>query len=451
MTAGMAIFTVYVSMCRSGWLQNQVMNMAGRISGEDKTFLKSISLLYVEDEETVRGELSEFLRRIIGTLHTAADGRTGLEMYSRERPEVVVTDILMPHMDGLTMAQEMRNRDPDVPIIITTAFNDESYFIKSIEVGVDHYVQKPILPNLLVEAILKAGRLLREKRRAAAANRFSRFVLDTYPNFLLVTNRTGVEYINRPFLKFLGYPTLEAFMENGPPLTSVIVDLPEGDWVGHLLDLRERVPIVHLRSGGADGPGKTLAHALTVSTILDLGKYIFSFANIVQIENRIKNLEEMAFTDPLTGACNRAKLGGFLDAEISRAKRHGISLSIILLDLDHFKKINDTHGHQVGDDVLTALSVLIANHIRASDLVARWGGEEFMLVLPEVDLPGAVQVAEKLRLLIEKTPFPEAGHITSSFGVAQFLADDSSRSLTERADLALYAAKNKGRNRVVSR
>lgn len=119
-------------------------------------------------------------------------------------------------------------------------------------------------------------------------------------------------------------------------------------------------------------------------------------------------------------------------------------------DIDHFKPINDTHGHQVGDTVLMGLTHLVANRIREHDIFARWGGKEFMILAPQADLAGAAQQAEKLRRLVEVERFPVAGHVTVSFGVAQFQPGDNVHSFTKRVDDALYKAKHGGRNVVVA-
>ena len=122
-------------------------------------------------------------------------------------------------------------------------------------------------------------------------------------------------------------------------------------------------------------------------------------------------------------------------------------MSLVMFDLDHFKMINDTYGHSAGDVVLSSLSGLVKGHIRASDSLGRWGGEEFMLLLPEKRLGAAVGVAEKLRTLIEEQK-NEATNVTASFGVAEFRAGDTIETIYDRADNAMYKAKNNGRNRV---
>lgn len=159
-------------------------------------------------------------------------------------------------------------------------------------------------------------------------------------------------------------------------------------------------------------------------------------------------LEELAVRDELTGLFNRRKLGEMLEHEIGLALRHGHALSLVIFDLDHFKHVNDACGHQAGDDVLRATARLAESQIRATDTLARWGGEEFCLVLPHTPLADALTVAEKVRLAFAATSFPCPQRITASFGVAEARRGDTPDRLAGRADAALYKAKEAGRNRV---
>ncbi|MDP2811097.1 MAG: diguanylate cyclase [Rhodocyclaceae bacterium] len=159
-------------------------------------------------------------------------------------------------------------------------------------------------------------------------------------------------------------------------------------------------------------------------------------------------LEIQATTDSLTGTFNRARFSAMLAAEMERARRYGAPFGIVMVDIDHFKQINDTHGHLAGDEVLVSLSGLVGGNVRATDRLARWGGEEFMILAPNSTIGGAVDLAEKTRLAIENHDFGAAGRVTCSFGVAQYRPDDTEESITGRADDALYRAKSLGRNRV---
>jgi two-component system cell cycle response regulator len=167
-----------------------------------------------------------------------------------------------------------------------------------------------------------------------------------------------------------------------------------------------------------------------------------------------RRLERLAITDPLTALLNRRALTERLAAEMGRVRRYDSTVSLLLLDLDHFKGVNDQYGHLVGDDVLTEMGVLLQGAVRAVDIVARYGGEEFVVVLPETAADGATAFAERLRELVEEHPFTRgddrALKLTASIGVATYPAPDieSVEDFFAQADQALYRAKAEGRNRV---
>ncbi len=161
------------------------------------------------------------------------------------------------------------------------------------------------------------------------------------------------------------------------------------------------------------------------------------------------DLAYQASHDPLTGLYNRRRMTELLDAEIRRAWRHGTVFSVILFDIDHFKVVNDQHGHDVGDAVLQELAAVVARRLRDIDHFARWGGEEFLVLLPETDLAGAHRAAEDLRALISATDFTGVARVTISLGVAALDEGETVQGLLKRVDDNAYAAKTRGRNRVV--
>ena len=159
-------------------------------------------------------------------------------------------------------------------------------------------------------------------------------------------------------------------------------------------------------------------------------------------------LEQLAITDSLTDLYNRHKLDKELTIENERAKRFNRCYGIILLDIDHFKKVNDTYGHQVGDLVLVDIAKLLKQQLRTTDTIGRWGGEEFIIICPETDKNGLITLAENLRKKIKDHSFPVINNKTSSFGLSLYQQGDEAKDIISRADKALYRAKEKGRNRV---
>ena len=166
-------------------------------------------------------------------------------------------------------------------------------------------------------------------------------------------------------------------------------------------------------------------------------------------ESSDERVNLLARKDVLTEVWNRAHIEDVASQEIERFRRHGIPVSIVMIDLDHFKSINDRFGHSVGDQVLRKFCAKVKESIRVSDVLGRWGGEEFLLVLPNCPLDSAMDLAERIRIGVQKERFSGAGELSASFGVADFDPRENWDSWLNRADMALYQAKNEGRNRVI--
>src|SRR5947208_5610672 len=173
-----------------------------------------------------------------------------------------------------------------------------------------------------------------------------------------------------------------------------------------------------------------------------------------RLRDNVQMSIEMAITDALTGLYNRRYMESHIGTLVEQAAARGKPLTVLVLDIDYFKSINDTHGHDAGDDVLREFAIRIRKSIRGIDLACRYGGEEFVVVMPETDIGVATVVAERLRRRIASEPFPiqqSARHIdvTISIGIAELSVKDTSATILKRADQALYRAKRNGRNRVV--
>lgn len=176
-------------------------------------------------------------------------------------------------------------------------------------------------------------------------------------------------------------------------------------------------------------------------------------ATLATIQTELGENRKLLEKDPLTGSENRRAMTAILQREIARAQREGEPMSVVMIDIDHFKKINDTHGHAAGDAALIHLTQIARSVLRGNDAFVRYGGEEFLLVLAETGKAGAVFVAQRLQQALAKLPFMHLGQaitMTFSAGVSSLIEDDSEAALLRRADMALYEAKRNGRNRVVA-
>lgn len=230
---------------------------------------------------------------------------------------------------------------------------------------------------------------------------------------------------------------------------------------GRILLLNSTIVVVGFREGDhkqAPRPASDGAEALPSPVSSDpfstthsrIITRLLHFIGVVasELEEANRELKRVSGIDKLTQINNRLKLDEILQSELSRSIRYGTDLSVLMLDIDHFKKVNDTFGHLTGDMVLTKLADLLKNSVRGSDTVGRWGGEEFLIILPQTSLSSARSAAEKILTSVENVEFPNVKHITCSAGVATFREGDTPEKLLSRADTALYHAKKAGRNRV---
>ncbi|MEG3640015.1 diguanylate cyclase [Magnetococcus sp. PR-3] len=274
-------------------------------------------------------------------------------------------------------------------------------------------------------------------------------LLDTLDENVLIT-RTDLEgnivYVSSAFSRICGYTKHELLGQNHSILRHTSMSASAYDtlwdtiqsgqqWQGELLNRRKN--------------GESFWVKVRIFPWYDDEGAMLGYASIREDITDRKNVERLSITDKLTQLYNRLKLDEVLKEEVARCFRYKGQLSIILMDLDHFKSVNDTHGHQVGDAVLVDIGGILRDQVRRNDVVGRWGGEEFMVISPETGDAGVLALAEKLRSAIEAYEFPVVGHKTASFGVAVYDLGEKEKSLVARADAALYTAKTQGRNLVV--
>lgn len=201
------------------------------------------------------------------------------------------------------------------------------------------------------------------------------------------------------------------------------------------------------------------SYAINIPAIFNIALALFAVLTISRhyeksreeafnfLAQRNSELEVLATTDPLTQLNNRSHLDEVLEQELNRAQRHQHELAVLILDTDHFKTLNDSYGHIVGDQVLKELSQVLLSHVRSSDILGRWGGEEFLVIAPDTDEDGAVELAEKIRIAVAEHRFTdEKLHLTVSIGCAAYSSEDTLITIIQRADNGLYQAKHDGRN-----
>lgn len=274
-------------------------------------------------------------------------------------------------------------------------------------------------------------------------------IINVIPNPIVITDGMNMSMCNQSFLDFFKFNRLGEFLEKYNGVCDLFQE-KEGYfsltsindktlWTDYFLqsNKKEKVSIL-----GKDG--HTYIFHIKVEKLNE--SYIVVLTNITEREENI-SLKDIAYKDYLTQIYNRQMFDKLYIKEIENKKRHGEYLSLIILDIDHFKEVNDTYGHNVGDQVLIALTKIISENLRVNDIFARWGGEEFVILLPRTDKATAFKKAKELRQLIDEHQ-NKIPHFTVSFGVTQILDYDKDQSAFIRVDKALYQAKIK-RNDVV--
>jgi diguanylate cyclase (GGDEF)-like protein len=362
----------------------------------------------------------------------------------------------MPQMTGLEMAKEIRKIDKSIPIVITTAHSESEFLLEAIEISVSDFLLKPVDTDNLITIIEKKSHdIILEKELEKERRRFET-ILNFQDNMIVLTDGISIVEANKSFFDFFGCANLSEFKTLYGCIDSQLVNDEkaihriEGEgWIKNLLDgkfERNIAKIVNVRSSEL----RTFMVKATKFPEEEEELYIVSMSDITDMEEEAKTLERLATTDPLTKVYNRLKLNELLAFEVKKAERYELPLSLIMLDIDHFKDINDTYGHDIGDEVLVKLCEIITSHIRDTDVFARWGGEEFMIMLPNTNTEGAEIMAENLRKIVEESEFGKAGKITASFGIAVYKTNSNMRDMLKRVDDALYSAKRGGRNMVSS-
>ena len=436
----------------------------------NKEILKDLKILYVEDEDDVREFTGKTIGAIVKEVIIAENGRIGLDLFI-QNPDIdlIVTDINMPKMGGLEMCAEIKKINNDIPIVVTSAHNDPNFLKKAIDVGVNAYAMKPVDLYQLIDNMTKAVEPFYLKKQLEDINlsledkvkegiQKVKSILDAQNNLIFVTNDKKIINVNKKFLDFFDKNSTDEFnaevsyirnkfiKSNG--LYSYDNQRPELTWIMQIKQLPSIDRIVKMSNKD------NIERIFTVNIDIyshDNESFVISFTDITDLKKKSNLLEYQANHDTLTGLYNRQKFHEIYTKEMRREKRYDNSLSLILFDLDHFKKLNDDFGHDIGDIALKEISTLALEVIREHDTIVRWGGEEFIVLLPETNVDGAVFVANKLRCAIESLQEEKIPRtITASFGITTLVEGDDESSFVKRADEALYEAKDKGRNMVIT-
>lgn len=425
---------------------------------------------------------------------TASSGLEAIETCENGKVDVVLLDVMMPGMDGFEVCRRLKS-DPataHIPVVMITALDQVSDRIRGLEAGADDFLTKPVNDLQLmtrVKSLVRLKMLTDELRLRASTTRnigieelLSRKpgVSETQPKVLLIDERpSSSEKIERMLrgwaeVDVVADPQVGFFQAAEQPYESVLVSTAFGQYDPlrlcsqlRSLDRTRFLPIILLADVGEDDRIiRGLELGINDYLIRPVDQQELTARLRTQVKRKRYNDElrasvaqtiEMAVTDGLTGLHNRRYLDSHLQTLVDRAVARRRPLSIMITDLDRFKSINDTHGHDGGDDVLREFAKRLRKNVRGIDLACRFGGEEFVVVMPDTDQQIAEKVAERIRASIAQTPFAVGNSgtsidVTVSVGVSSLRrTGDTVEELMKRADVALYEAKSGGRNRVVAR
>lgn len=451
----------------------------------------SARILVVDDVEANVRLLEAKLTLEYYDVLTCGDGLAAIGLARAEQPDLILLDVMMPGMDGFETCRRLK-ADPAVrhiPVVLVTALDGRQDRIRGLEAGADDFLTKPLDDVILMARVKSLTRLkmvMDELREREESGR--RVGVDTAGDARLKGSGGRVLVVDDNALQ-AGKIVQELAQEHRP--------LVEGDPEAALEMARGPVDlmIVNITSEGFDGL-RLIAHArskeptrrLPILALVDahdrarLLKALELGANDILVKpvdpeelaarvrtqvrrkrysdflrEKLEQNLEAAVTDVLTGLHNRRYMSGQLQALVTRANHGGEPVSLLVLDIDHFKAVNDGFGHDAGDEVLREFAVRLATNVRAVDLPCRFGGEEFVVVMPGTSLEDAGRIAERIRRDVGAAPFRVMGgkellNVTISVGVAATNGrEDTPEALLKRADEGVYEAKASGRNRVVAR
>ncbi|QRY69571.1 PleD family two-component system response regulator [Ensifer sp. PDNC004] len=422
---------------------------------------------------------------------TASDGYAALALCEKTPIDLVLLDIMMPGLDGFEVCERLKAnpKTAHIPVVMVTALDQPSDRVRGLKAGADDFLTKPVNDLQLMSRVKSLVRLknvsdeLRLRAQTAQTigledvGRADR--PDEPGNVLLVDGRgSSQERLQRALkpiaeVSVISDPQAALFeaAENNFDLVIVNANFDDYDPLRLCSQLRslERtrfIPILLIAEQGSD---ELVVRALDLGVTdylmrpVDPNELIARSMTQIRrkhcndrLRSSVQQTIELAVTDGLTGLHNRRYFDTHLKLLMDRAAARGRPLSICMTDIDRFKQVNDTYGHDVGDEVLREFANRIRTTVRGADLACRFGGEEFIVVMPDTSAEMAAGVAERLRTIIESLPFaiPQADgplKVTASMGIATLRpGNDTAEALLKRADTALYQAKHEGRNRVVA-
>jgi two-component system, cell cycle response regulator len=423
---------------------------------------------------------------------TAYSGSEALAMAERAECDIVLLDVMMPDMDGFGVCRRLKANPAThhIPVVMVTALDQPSDRVKGLEAGADDFLTKPVSDVALISRVRSLSRLkmVTDELRMRALTSRDIGIESAEREAVSETGRNGrvliVDDRKSSYERLVATLVAEHTVDVETEPSEALFHAAEGNYDLLIVSLGlqnfdglrlcsqvrslERTRGLPILAVAEPDNNQRLLRGLEIGVNDYLIRPIDKNELLARVRTQVKrkryterlrdNVQmtvEMAITDALTGLHNRRYMETHLATLVEQAASRGKPISVLILDIDYFKSVNDTYGHDAGDDVLREFAIRLRKSIRNIDLACRFGGEEFVVVMPETDMGIATTVAERLRRRIATEPFPiqqemQLLDVTISIGIAGLTgADDNAASMVKRADQALYRAKRDGRNRVV--
>ncbi|MTD93767.1 PleD family two-component system response regulator [Hyphomicrobium sp. xq] len=423
---------------------------------------------------------------------TAGSGQEAIDICERERVDVVLLDVMMPGMDGFEACRRLKSnpKTHHIPVVLVTALDQVSDRVRGLQGGADDFLTKPVdeialitrvknlarLKTLTDEMLMRAltGRQMGISEDAALLKALSeergRVLVVDDDQRSATRLADWLATVHRPTVAADPQAALQALANEEFDLMIVSLSLSGFDGLRlcsqtRSTDRSRHLPIIVLVEPGNEARllrGLDMGVNDYIMRPVDHNELLARVRTQVKrkrysdhLRNRLEESIEASVIDSLTGLHNRRYMETHLTTLVDEARLSGRSLSVLLADIDHFKQVNDTYGHDAGDAVLKEFSARFRRNTRGIDLACRFGGEEFLIIMPDTTMARAYQVGERLRVSIASDAFPigpgQGIHLTASVGLATLEGpDDTPETVFRRADSALFAAKRRGRNRVAA-
>jgi two-component system cell cycle response regulator len=423
---------------------------------------------------------------------TATNGTDALEICRSQRIDVVLLDVMMPGIDGFEVCRLLKASPEtlNIPVVMVTALDQASDKIQGLDCGADDFLTKPVDDIALITRVKSLARLkvlndemlmrLTTSRQMGLSDDdvLARILKDGPGRVLVVDDHprssqrvmSALAKVHEAYIETDPHAALIHLAEQPFDLVVIALNLQHSDGLRlcsqvRSLDRTRHLPILIMADPGDEARllrGLDMGINDYLMRPVDRPELLARVRTQIKrkrfsdyLRNQIRESVELSITDPLTGLHNRRYMERHLKTLIADAERSGRSLSVLIADIDHFKHVNDTYGHDAGDIVLKEFSDRFRRYTRGVDLACRLGGEEFLIIMHDTDKALARQVGERVRECVAALPFKigpsEEIWVTASVGLATWEGDgDTSEALFKRADNALYAAKRQGRNQVVA-